>query len=135
MGCAGCGADVVEGRAGIPMYEDSVLPNDWLGEWFGREACSRCCAIQAILIAPVPVAYFASKDVPHQNGGVMGEREPIETWSDSDMVKCAWCRKPIGPMRVADFLGTDRLEKRCGHCDKPITILGVVKATYRCQAR
>ena len=61
--------------------------------------------------------------------------EPAETWSDGDTVACPWCRKPVGPMRLMDWLQTDRMEKRCGHCDRPITILCVVKATYRCMAR
>ena len=39
--CHLCGRDC-DGRLGLPMYEDLVLPNDWPGEWAGFPVCRPC---------------------------------------------------------------------------------------------
>jgi hypothetical protein len=53
--CAICG-DETDGRGGVPMYEDLVLPDDWQGEWGGFDACEACRDVQRLLTAPAPAA-------------------------------------------------------------------------------
>ena len=45
---------------GIPVYEGYVLPNDWLGEWGGVDACVACWQQQQALTTPMLAQTFRS---------------------------------------------------------------------------
>lgn len=47
------------GKFGVPMYEDMVLPNNWLGEWFGQTVCEVCFLAQNKLQKPINQNKFA----------------------------------------------------------------------------
>ncbi len=53
--CRVCG-DITTPDHGVPMYEDTLLPNDWPGEWFGQPACLRCFEIQSKLTKPMRIS-------------------------------------------------------------------------------
>jgi hypothetical protein len=49
--CFVCG-ELTLPKYGIPTYEDTILPNDWPGEWFGQTVCERCFIAQEQIQRP-----------------------------------------------------------------------------------
>jgi hypothetical protein len=40
--CAICGKHLFDCRLGIPFYESKPVPNNWSGDWVGRDVCGVC---------------------------------------------------------------------------------------------
>lgn len=64
--CWVCGDDATGLSFGIPVYEDWILPNDWVGEWGGVPACRECFEKQNQLIHTMTVQEFNKEQRAHR---------------------------------------------------------------------